>query len=225
MGRAQMRADDRAVSRRCWTAGCQNKMYDENKALYDQNHELQRDRTTHRAAAGAAAAAAGRSCQAPHHPPCASAAAPIAELPTQLPQPRPSRSSDRRPGNHVNPSRQHHRPSSQRRLLRFRAGHAQAVRQGSLDKVVAALKKQITPASRSRRRATPTTTRSGLQVGSNQELSVARADAVKQYLVAARRQTRIASPPRASATPSPRGTDRVEEPPRGDRGHRLDSAE
>lgn len=168
-------------------AGCQNKMYDENKALYDENKAL-RDQNEHLkqqqamaqpvtpaqpvqpmapAVATAPTPTETSSTPPPPAPPRANASVQVGDLETKV---------DRRTGHTTV-----YVPSK----LLFGPGQAtlQPDAKKSLDQVVAALKKQFAGKKVRVEGHTDATPIKKSNWASNDELSLARADAVKQFLI------------------------------------------
>lgn len=170
-------------------AGCQNKMYDENKALYDENKALrdQNDRLKQQQAAAPSTPAQ------PVQP-----MAPVAAPPTTIETPPPAEAQSAPKPPRANTSAQvgdletsvdrktgHTTVYIPSKLL-FAPGQAtlQPDAKKSLDQVVSALKKQF---AGKKVRVEGYTDSDPIRVSkwsSNEELSLARADAVKQYLIA-----------------------------------------
>jgi flagellar motor protein MotB len=190
------------------TVGCQNKMYDENKALYDENKALrdQNDRLRQQQALAQQSAA-----QPVPAPPPVPTPAPIVEPPpaiVEAPRPRPVEqiggleTTVNKSGNTVV-----HLPSD----VFFDSGQATLKQssKASLEKVVSALNKKAYAGKRLI--VEGHTDNQPIRVSkwsSNQELSVARADAVKQYLIAVGvDQDRIST--KGFGDTKPRDTDRA----------------
>ena len=166
-------------------AGCQNKMYDENKALYDENKALrdQNDRLKQQNTMGPTT---------PAQPVMPTTAVSVTPGPTDVapppPRPKPAPSDDVQVGDletHVSRETGHTTVYLPSKLL-FAPGQAtlQSDAKKSLDQVVSALKKQFVG---KKLRVEGYTDKTPIKVSkwsSNEELSLARADAVKQYLVA-----------------------------------------
>jgi flagellar motor protein MotB len=167
-------------------AGCQNKMYDENKALYDENKALrdQNDRLKQQQAMGS---------QTPAQPVMPANSVSVVPPPPEVqpappPRDRTSSNTDAQVGDletHVSRETGHTTVYLPSKLL-FAPGQAtlQPEAKQSLDQVVSALKKQF---AGKKLRVEGYTDKTPIKVSkwsSNEELSLARADAVKQYLVA-----------------------------------------
>ena len=160
-----------------FAAGCQNKLYDQNKALYDENREL-RDQNDRLRQQQAGAAQQPLVAQQPANPPVAD---------TQTSEPPPARpqveqiggleTTVSRSGNTIV-----HLPSD----VFFDPGQAtlKSSAKSSLDKVVAALQRQFAEKKIIVEGHTDKTPIRVSKWSSNQELSEARADAVRQYLIA-----------------------------------------
>jgi outer membrane protein OmpA-like peptidoglycan-associated protein len=165
-------------------AGCQNKMYDENKQLYDENKALrdQNDQLKQQQAMAQPVTPAQ-----PVSPTTSVSVAPTPPPPPARPAPAPS-NTDVQVGDletHVSAQTGHTTVYLPSKLL-FAPGQAtlQPDAKKSLDQVVAALKKQF---AGKKLRVEGYTDKTPIKVSkwaSNEELSLARADAVKQYLVA-----------------------------------------
>ncbi|HEY2587733.1 MAG TPA: OmpA family protein [Tepidisphaeraceae bacterium] len=171
-------------------AGCQNKMYDENKALYDENKALrdQNDRLKQQQAVAQPAT--------PAQPAQPMAPAVATATTTETPSPAEAQAAPKAPKANtsaqvgdletkVNPKTGHTTVYIPSKLL-FSPGQAtlQPDAKKSLDQVVAALKKQFVG---KKVRVEGYTDSDPIRVSkwaSNEELSLARADAVKQYLIA-----------------------------------------
>jgi flagellar motor protein MotB len=167
-------------------AGCQNKMYDENKQLYDENKALrdQNDRLKQQQSMA----------QPPAQPMTPATSVAVAPPPPDVqptPPPKtmtPRTNTDVQVGDletHVSAETGHTTVYLPSKLL-FAPGQAtlQPDAKKSLDQVVSALKKQF---AGKKLRVEGHTDKTPIKVSkwsSNEELSLARADAVKQYLVA-----------------------------------------
>jgi outer membrane protein OmpA-like peptidoglycan-associated protein len=165
-------------------AGCQNKMYDENKALYDENHALrdQNDRLKQQQAQAQPPAMPVAPTPAPPPP------TPAPETQTTTVTPAPRANTSVQVGDletHVNPKTGHTTVYLPSKLL-FSPGQAtlQSDAKKSLDQVVSALKKQYAGKKLRVEGHTDATPIKASKWASNDQLSLARADAVKQYLVA-----------------------------------------
>lgn len=165
-------------------AGCQNKMYDENKQLYDENKALrdQNDQLKQQQAMAQPVTPAQ-----PVSPTTSVAVTPTSPPPPVKPAPAPS-NTDVQVGDletKVSAETGHTTVYLPSKLL-FAPGQAtlQPDAKHSLDQVVSALKKQF---AGKKLRVDGYTDKTPIKVSkwaSNEELSLARADAVKQYLVA-----------------------------------------
>lgn len=165
-------------------AGCQNKMYDENKALYDENKALrdQNDALKHQQSLAQQQPAAQPVAPPPPPAPVVTDTQPL----TSTPAPRPN--SSVQVGDletNVNPKTGNTTVYVPSKLL-FAPGQAtlQPDAKKSLDQVVSALKKQFAGKKIRVEGHTDSTPIKVSRWSSNDELSLARADAVKQYLVA-----------------------------------------
>jgi outer membrane protein OmpA-like peptidoglycan-associated protein len=166
-------------------AGCQNKLYDENKQLYDENKALrdQNDQLKQQQTMAQPATPAQ-----PVSPTTSVAVAPTPPPPPPVkPAPAPS-NTDVQVGDletRVNSQTGHTTVYLPSKLL-FAPGQAtlQPDAKHSLDQVVAALKKQFAGKKLHVEGYTDKTPIRVSKWASNEELSLARADAVKQYLVA-----------------------------------------
>ncbi|HSU67108.1 MAG TPA: OmpA family protein [Tepidisphaeraceae bacterium] len=166
-------------------AGCQNKMYDENKALYDENKALRDQNERLKQQQGLA------QNQTPAQP-----VAPVAPLTTtpgpvetpSAPPPPPKANSSVQVGDletKVNARTGNTTVYVPSKLL-FAPGQAtlQPDAKKSMDQVVSALKKQFAGKKVRVEGHTDDTPIKVSKWASNDQLSLARADAVKQYLVA-----------------------------------------
>jgi outer membrane protein OmpA-like peptidoglycan-associated protein len=171
-------------------AGCQNKMMDENKALYDENRALrqQNDQLTQQLAMAKAPAPVQPAAQlapppapppAPQAPVAAdaeTAATPQLSVPKQVEQIGGQETTISKSGNTIV-----HLPSD----VFFDPGSAtlKTDAKKSLDKVAASLKKSYSTQKIVVQGHTDDTPIRVSKWASNMELSVARADAVRQYLI------------------------------------------
>jgi flagellar motor protein MotB len=165
-------------------AGCQNKMYDENKQLYDENKALrdQNDQLKQQQAMAQPVTPAQ-----PVSPTTSVSAVPTSPPPPVKPAPAPS-NTDVQVGDletKVSAETGHTTVYLPSKLL-FAPGQAtlQPDAKHSLDQVVSALKKQF---AGKKLRVDGYTDKAPIKVSkwaSNEELSLARADAVKEYLIA-----------------------------------------
>jgi flagellar motor protein MotB len=168
-------------------AGCQNKMYDENKQLYDENKALrdQNDRLKQQEVMGPQTPAQ------PVAPATAISVTPANSEPPAAPPSAPNHAPSHKNvqvgdlETNVSAETGHTTVYLPSKLL-FAPGQAtlQPDARKSLDQVVSALKKQF---AGKKVRVEGHTDKSPIKVSkwsSNEELSLARADAVKQYLVA-----------------------------------------
>jgi flagellar motor protein MotB len=166
-------------------AGCQSKMYDENKQLYDENKALrdQNDRLKQQQSMSGPQTPA-----MPVAPTTSVAVVPTPPPDTTPPPPKPRSNTDVQVGDletHVSAETGHTTVYLPSKLL-FAPGQAtlQPDAKKSLDQVVAALKKQF---AGKKLRVEGHTDKTPIKVSkwsSNEELSLARADAVKEYLIA-----------------------------------------
>lgn len=171
-------------------AGCQNKMYDENKALYDENKALreQNDRLKQQQALAQPVTPAQ-----PAQPMSPAVATPTT---TETPPPAEAQAAPKAPRANTSAQVGDLETKVDRRTghttvylpskLLFAPGQAtlQPDAKKSLDQVVAALKKQF---SGKKVRVEGYTDSDPIRVSkwsSNEELSLARADAVRQFLIA-----------------------------------------
>jgi len=185
------------------SAGCQSKMYDENKALYDENKALrdQNDRLKQQQAMAQAQPPAQPVVQAPPPPPVPESA-PLPEVHPKIEQIGGLETAINKSGNTVVQL-----PSD----VFFDSGQAtlkQSAKE-SLGKVVSALnKKKYVSKQIIVEGHTDDQPIRVSKWASNQELSVARADAVKQYLIAhGVDQDRITT--KGFGSTKPRDTDRA----------------
>lgn len=165
-------------------AGCQNKMYDENKQLYDENKALrdQNDRLKQQQAM-----AQPQQPAQPLSPTTVVSPNPTSTEPPAPPSNNPPAHKNVQVGDletDVNPSTGHTTVYLPSKLL-FAPGQAtlQPDAKKSLDQVVSALKKQF---AGKKLRVEGHTDKTPIKVSkwsSNEELSLARADAVKEYLI------------------------------------------
>lgn len=168
-------------------AGCQSKMYDENKALYDENKALrdQNDRLKQQQAMQQPATPAQ---PAVPMTPAVAAAPTTTETPPAPPPVAPKANTSAQVGDletNVDRKTGHTTVYLPSKLL-FAPGQAtlQPDAKKSLDQVVSALKRQF---AGKKIRVEGYTDKTPIKVSkwsSNEELSLARADAVKQYLIA-----------------------------------------
>lgn len=171
-------------------AGCQNKMYDENKALYDENKAL-REQNDHLKQQQTLAAPV-----TPAQPVQPMAPAVVAPTTTETPPPAEAQAAPKAPKANSSAQVGDLETKVDRRTghttvylpskLLFAPGQAtlQPDAKKSLDQVVAALKRQFVG---KKVRVEGYTDSDPIRVSkwsSNEELSLARADAVKQYLIA-----------------------------------------
>ena len=185
MGRARIGIFTAAVLS-LLAAGCQNKLYEENKALREQNREEQQKIDDLQRQREAAQAPANNIAQPPAPPPQTQ---PVAQAnPQQAPAETPSQAPTEQIGgletkvNHAEGTTTVYLPSG----VFFDPGQATLKQdaKASLDKVVAALKKGKFAGKRIR--VEGHTDNTPIRVSkweSNQQLSEARAKAVKEYLV------------------------------------------
>jgi chemotaxis protein MotB len=181
-------------------AGCQNKMYDENKALYDENKAL-RDQNDRLKQQQSMAQPPAQPVVQPPPPPAPAVEAPPAPQVKVVEQIGGLETTVNKAGNTVV-----HLPSD----VFFDSGQATLKQssKSSLDKVVSALQRKF---SSKRIVVEGHTDDQPIRVSkwaSNHELSVARADAVKQYLIAhGVEQDRITT--KGLGDTKPRDTDRA----------------
>jgi flagellar motor protein MotB len=169
-------------------AGCQNKMYDENKALYDENKALREQNDHLKQQQAVAQPAAPAQPMAP--------AATVTPTTTETPPPPEAQPAPRAPRANTSAQVGDLETSVDRRTghttvylpskLLFAPGQAtlQSDAKRSLDQVVSALKKQFAGKKLQVEGYTDSTPIRVSKWSSNEQLSLARADAVKQYLIA-----------------------------------------